>query len=162
MMDIVIDIVTKDTGLLIGLALLIVASFYLPKKVRIHVLTAGISIILYQIGKNYYFRKQYAETEEERIRLKAEKAELEAQGKTLLEELTGLKEQSRALDKEIADLREEKERLRSSDNFDPNEFDDRINTLREESQTLEEKIRGLPVISKQIGETIHQLDSATQ
>lgn len=160
--DFVIYMVTQETGLLIGLALLIWGSFYLPKKVRRHVLTGGISIIIYQLGKNYYFRKQYAEAEEERIRLKQEKEELEKKGKELLDDLKGLKSRSVEIKEESAALEEEKIRLREADDFNPNEFDERIATLKEESDELDAMINALPVISKAVGEATHQARSAIQ
>lgn len=160
--DFVIYIVTQETGLLIGLALLIWGSSYLPKKVRRHVLTGGISIIIYQLGKNYYFRQQYAEAEKERDRLKQEKKELEAKGKSLLEDLQALKNRSTEINNERIALEEEKNRLREADNFEPEEFDERIATLKQESAEIDAMIDALPVISKAVGETTHQIKSALQ
>lgn len=160
--DLAIYMVTKETGILIGLGLLIAASGYLPKKVRWHVLTGGISIALYQIGKNYYFRQKWKEAEEERIRLKEEKKALQTQGEEMLKELEQLKVRSRELDDEIAKVKAEKERLREQDNFDPNEFDQKIETLRKETEDINAIIDDLPVITRRIGETTQQLDAATR
>ncbi|MDX1692511.1 MAG: hypothetical protein R3208_02025 [Ketobacteraceae bacterium] len=155
-------IVTQETGILIGVGLLILASGYLPKKVRIHVLTGGISIAIYQIGKNYYFRQKWKEAEQERDRLKAEKKALEDQGKEMLNELDQLKSRASELKDEIAQVKQEKETLRQADNFDENAFDQRIETLRRESEEINAVIDDLPVITRRIGETTHQLDAATR
>lgn len=160
--DALIYAVTKETGILIGVGLLILASGYLPKKVRLHVLTGGISIALYQIGKNYYFRQQWKETEEERARLKQEKQALQTQGQEILQELNQLKARSKALNKEISELKAERERLRDQDDFDPNSFDSRIEALKNESQDIDKLLDELPIIGKEIGETTHQLDTATR
>ncbi|MCG8671112.1 MAG: hypothetical protein MI867_17025 [Pseudomonadales bacterium] len=158
--DVAVYVVTEETGILIGIGLLIWASSYLPKKVRLHVLTGGISIALYQIGKNYYFRQKYKEAEEERKRLKEEKARLEQEGNALLEELEGLKQQTQELDQQIADVRAEKERLRDQDDFSPDEFDNKINELSEKTAANRRLIDALPVIRRHVGETTHQVDSA--
>jgi prefoldin subunit 5 len=160
--DLVVYMVTQETGILIGLALLIVASGYLPKKVRLHVLTGGISIALYQIGKNYYFRQKWKEAEDERIRLKEEKKALEAQGKEMLNELEQLRQRSDALHEEIAAVKQEKEALRASDDFQADAFDERIDTLRRESEDVNTLIDELPVITRRIGETTQQLDAAVR
>ena len=158
--DVAVYVVTEETGILIGIGLLIWASSYLPKKVRMHVLTGGISIALYQIGKNYYFRQKYQEAEEERKRLKEEKARLEQEGNALLAELEGLKQQTRELDQQIADIRAEKERRRQQDNFNPDEFDEKIQELSDKTAANRRLIDALPVIRKRVGETAHQVDSA--
>lgn len=160
--DLVVYMVTQETGILIGLGLLIAASGYLPKKVRVHVLTGGISIALYQIGKNYYFRQKWKEAEQERERLKKEKTELEEQGKEMLRELDQLKTRSKELKEEIAQVKADKERLREQDDFSPDEFDQKIENLRRESQEINAVIDDLPVITRRIGETTRQLDAATQ
>lgn len=160
--DLMIYIATHETGILIGLGLLIFASGYLPKKVRIHILTAGISIAIYQIGKNYYFRQQWKEAEQERDRLKKEKSELEAQGQEILQELEQLKVRSKALNQEISALKTERQRLEDTDDFNPNEFDTRIKALENESKEVDQLINDLPVIGKAIGEATHRLHAATQ
>lgn len=160
--DLAVYIVTQETGIVIGLILLIIASGYLPKKVRVHVLTGGISIAIYQIGKNYYFRQKWKEAEQERIRLKEEKQALEQQGKEMLQELEQLKQRSRELNDEIAKVKAEKERLREQDNFNPGEFDQQIENLRKESEDINRVIDDLPVITRRIGETSQQLDAAIQ
>ncbi len=160
--DLAVYVVTQETGILIGLGLLFAASGYLPQKVRVHVLTGGISIALYQIGKNYYFRQKWKEAEAERERLKKEKKALENQGKEMLQELDQLKSRSQELNREISDVKAEKERLREQDNFSPDEFDQKIETLRKESEEINAVIDDLPVITRKIGETTRQLDAATQ
>ena len=160
--DFVIYLITQETGILIGLGLLIAASGYLPKKVRFHVLTGGISIALYQIGKNYYFRQQWKEAEAERDRLKKEKQEQENQGKELLQELNQLRQRAAGIEEEITNLRAEKDRLRAEDNFDPTAFDNQIENLHKESENIDRIIHDLPVITRHIGETTHHLDAATR
>ena len=155
-------IVTKETGFLIGFGLFLYASSYLPEDVRAHVRTVGISIAVYQLAKNYWFRKQWEEAEAERERLKGEKEKLEQRGEALMQELDRLNQHVSELDQRIVDLRQQRKEMEDKDDFNPDEFDQKIDQLKQQSASLQDRIKALPTIMRKVGETTRQLDASVQ
>jgi chromosome segregation ATPase len=87
-----ISVISDYGGVMIGLVLLLVATHFLPGKIRMYVLTAGIALLIYRIWQIYSARKELAEADNMREQLRAEGNKLKAQLADLEKEAASLRD----------------------------------------------------------------------
>ena len=92
-------------GLVIGFAILLLSTQFLPAKIRWYVLTAGLALIVFRGYQIYSARKKLAEADAERETLRAEH-------KILLQQLDTLQAKTEELRKQKVDIEAQRDRLR--------------------------------------------------
>jgi septal ring factor EnvC (AmiA/AmiB activator) len=115
----------EDPGFFIGLAFVIVATYFLPARVRWYVFSAGIGVVIFRAYQLFWARGRIKELDNEREQLQGQlkdlrsrNTELEKVYKQLTAQLKQLKlerddliKQRNALDESSANYAAEKQRL---------------------------------------------------
>lgn len=126
-------------GVVVGLILLIVSSLFLPGKIRLHVLTAGLSLIAYRTFQIYSNKKKLAEADIEREELRGIHEELKVRMKGMQDETEDLRERKIEIENELIDLKNQKEALTSS-------TEEHLNQKKELDQRTEKLLNETPVV----------------
>lgn len=111
-----LSLIADYGGVVLGLILLIVATTFLPKKIRMYVLTAGITLLIYRTYQIYSARKELAEADATREKLRAEGKELQDRLADMQKEADELREQKIQIEAERDRLKKESEALDTSSN----------------------------------------------
>lgn len=157
-------------GLLIGLVLLVVASLFLPSKIRLYVLTAGLTLFIFRAWQIYNGRKQLKEADAEREILRDKHQDLQQWIETLQLENEKLHNENENIKKEHDRLRQESEVLDETTEENirkKNELNKKTEQLLQDSEKNESvRAKQLSAIEKAIalkrqysnlaGETAHE------
>ena len=157
-------------GLVIGFALLVLASFFLPAKIRLYVLTAGLTLIIFRAWQIYNGRKQLKEADAEREILRDKHQELQQWIEKLRQENDKLHSENESIKKERDRLRQESEMLdeTTEENLQKKEELDKktAQLLQESKQNETTRSKQLSAIEKALalkrqfsnlaGETVHE------
>ncbi len=130
-------------GVLVGLALLIVAVSVLPSRIRWYVLTAGLGILGYEAYVRWRSKKLLAEADGERRQLEKRASELDARAAGLAQEVARLNEElakNQAVARELAGRAEDLEGRGAALSEQRQRLDDQIRQESIENQKLLEKV----------------------
>ena len=127
-------------GLLIGFALLVVASLFLPAKIRPYVLTAGLTLIVFRAWQIFNARKKLEEADAQREVLRENHKELQKLLETLRQESDKLQSESEKIKEERDRLRQESAQLDAAGGANIRkkaELDKKVELLLQESKAKE-------------------------
>lgn len=132
-----------DFGFVIGLALVVVAIFLLPVRVRWYVATAGLAVLFFRVYQKWWANKLLKELDREREELKSaheelrkRRAALEEQHETTLRELEKKKREIEAL----VERREQLDERAAEASAEKAEVDARIGGLEKEREKVFEDL----------------------
>jgi chromosome segregation ATPase len=126
-------------GVAIGLVLLIISTIFLPAKIRFHVLTAGVTLILFRTFQIYSNKKKLKAADEERKNLRDQHQELQerlAEGQRETEKLRSRKVE---IENQLIAVQQEKKALKKDTDVDKKtkkELDQRAKELLNESEEV--------------------------
>lgn len=165
----ILSLIYDYGGLIIGLVLLVLASFFLPAKIRLYVLTAGVTLLIFRAWQIYNGRKQLREADAEREILRDKHRDLQQWIEKLQLENEKLHNENESIKKERDRLRQESQIL--DDTAEENirkkeELDKKAEQLLQESREKEAaRSKQLSAIEKALalkrqfsnlaGETVH-------
>lgn len=154
----IIYIITSETGLIIGFFVLFISSFFLPFKVRLHVLSGGLSLYFYQLFKNYYFRKSEMALRDDYESLDILIKQMNSLHERLLDEFHLAGSNIEELEAEAKHLSHNIEAPRGEDSHMPN-FGSQLHEISKNSHPLTKKQRALISLAKKTGTTATLLNS---
>ncbi|MCG8312244.1 MAG: hypothetical protein MI976_03425 [Pseudomonadales bacterium] len=141
-------------GLVIAFVLLLIATYFLPAKVRWYVMTAGITLIAYRAYQTYSANKKLAEADAERDKLRAKHQELEEMLKTLRKQNEDLRNEKSEIEATRLRLQEKSQAIDTSTDAlleEKNQLDEEVDTLLKNSETLEaERLKNLSAIDRAV------------
>lgn len=136
----ILSLIYDYGGLVIGFVLLVLASFFLPAKIRLYVLTAGVTLLIFRAWQIYNGRKQLKEADAEREILRSKHQDLQQWIEKLQLENEKLHNENESIKKEHDRLRQESEVLDETTEENTrkkNELDKKAEQLLRESEQNE-------------------------
>ncbi|WP_416304830.1 hypothetical protein [Neptunicella sp. SCSIO 80796] len=147
-------------GVAIGFVALIIASFLLPAKIRTHVLTAGVSLLIFRTYQLYSNNKKLKRADQEWQKLQANHNELKQRLLSLQQETEAIRAKKVEIEQDLNSLKAEKKRLELSADQDlqrKQQLDERIMVLTHESDDVMlkrqkniEALRAIAAFNRQI------------
>jgi len=128
-----------NLGLLVGLALVLVATWILPARVRWYVLTAGLAVVAFRTYQVISANKRLREADEERERLRGELDDLGKQREQTAEELQKLNNELNEIKTKQNKLAQRAKELDATGNNlvkEKAQFDSDMEELKKEDQAL--------------------------
>lgn len=98
-------------GVIVGLVLVIVATFVLPARVRWYVLTAGLAVVAFRAFQIFFANRRLKELDAQREKLRAETEALRKKTQAVADNLGQLNAQSAALKEQKRELNRQRETL---------------------------------------------------
>lgn len=132
-----------NLGLVVGLALVLVATWILPTRVRWYVLTAGLAVVAFRTYQVISANKRLREADEERERLRGELDDLGKQRKQMTEELQKLNNELNEIKTKQNKLAQRAKKLAATGNSiaaEKAQLDSDMEELKKEDQALMEDI----------------------
>ena len=126
-------------GVAIGLLLLIISSFFLPAKIRVHVLTAGLTLIAFRTFQIYSNKKKLKAADKERENLRDQHQELQERMAERQIETEKLRSRKIEIENELKAVQQEKQALKketAADKKTKKELDQRVKKLLNESEEV--------------------------
>lgn len=135
--------ILDNLGLVIGLALVIVATALLPSRIRWYVLTAGLAVVAFRTYQLISANKRLREADEERERLRGELDDLSEQRNKMKKDLQNMNDELNKIKTRQNKLGlRAKELASTGDNLaaEKAQLDNDIEELKKEDQALMEEI----------------------
>jgi len=126
-------------GVAIGLVILIVSSFFLPARIRSHVLTAGLTLIVFRVYQIYTNGKKLEKADKDRDKLRDQHTDLKARLVSMQHETKKLGTRKQEIEKELITLQQQKQLLDKATDADietKKALDQRTTELLNESKEV--------------------------
>jgi len=118
MLHTIFGLFMEDPGIFIGLAFVILATYFLPARVRWYVFSAGIGVVIFRAYQLYWARGRIKELDNERKQLQSQLEDIRSRNTELANVHKQLSDQLKQLKLERDDLVKQRDALdESSANF---------------------------------------------
>ncbi|MEK6749594.1 MAG: hypothetical protein AABY83_10355 [Pseudomonadota bacterium] len=143
-----LEYIVQEPGIFIGLAVVVVATLFLPARIRWYVFTAGLAVVLFRAYQVYWANRRLLALDKERTQLRGELTALRARNTELENIHQGLMQELEKIKAERTSLIRQREALdQQSKSYaaDLVQIETQLAHKKRESQELVE--RSAPIVN---------------
>ncbi|MBC3767513.1 hypothetical protein [Neptunicella marina] len=130
------------TGVLIGFIVLLAAVFLLPSGIRSHVLTAGVSLLLFRTWQIYSNKHKLAKADQKWAEIKQQQKQLQQQRDKLVKQTEQLRQEQIQIERQVKDLKQQQQKLETESqqhSEEKQQLDKQLSELLKQDQSKQQQ-----------------------